>query len=211
MMSESVHRLGRNLRRIRTVHGLSSTELAGRANVARATLTAIEAGKGNPTVETLVALADVLGVTTSELLQDDKPTALSIIRAEPSNDSSQQMRLHFLRRFPLGPCIIDLSTFELDPEVEYRHHSTVEGSLVHLVLHRGELAIETDHDRETLHPGDYACFMVDLPCTLTAVGDISSGTLLMHYAADRAPAPPAERLRANAVRLPGQGASQMLP
>ncbi|MGD9514699.1 MULTISPECIES: helix-turn-helix domain-containing protein [Mycolicibacterium] len=210
-MSESVHRLGRNLRRIRTVHGLSSTELAGRANIARATLTAIEAGKGNPTVETLVALAGVLGVTTSELLEDDKPAALSIIRAEPTRDPRQVMRLHFLRRFPLGPCVIDLSTFELDPNVGYRHDCEIEGSLVHLVLHRGELAIETDNDKETLSPGDYGCFMVDLPCTLTAIGDVASGTLLMHYAAERAPAPPAGGQRTRPMRLPGRGASRMSP
>lgn len=31
---------------------------------------------------------------------------------------------------PLGPCVIDLSTFELDPDVGHRHYCDIEGSLV---------------------------------------------------------------------------------
>ena len=60
--------LGRNVRRARTARGIPASELARRAELARATLTEIEAGRANPTLETLETLAAELGTTASDLL-----------------------------------------------------------------------------------------------------------------------------------------------
>ena len=49
--------LGENVRRLRLERGLSVVELAARSGVARATLTQLESGRGNPTIETIAALA----------------------------------------------------------------------------------------------------------------------------------------------------------
>jgi transcriptional regulator with XRE-family HTH domain len=48
--------------------GLSLTELARRAGIAKSTLSQLESGAGNPSVETLWALAVALGVPFSRLV-----------------------------------------------------------------------------------------------------------------------------------------------
>src|SRR5262245_35142332 len=59
---------------------MSVLELSRRSGVARNTIAALERGEGNPTLETLYALADALGVALSELLVAPEP-AVSVVRA----------------------------------------------------------------------------------------------------------------------------------
>src|SRR5512146_2175474 len=61
--------IARALRRERTRVGLSLTELARRAGIAKSTLSQLEAGAGNPSVETLWALSVVLDVPFSRLVE----------------------------------------------------------------------------------------------------------------------------------------------
>src|SRR5919197_1417246 len=60
--------IGAALRDLRGRSGVSALELARRSGVARGTIAALEAGEGNPTVDTLYALANALGVPLSDLL-----------------------------------------------------------------------------------------------------------------------------------------------
>jgi transcriptional regulator with XRE-family HTH domain len=57
-----------NLRRLRVERGVSVSELARRSGVGRGPLTGLEAGRANPTIETLWALADALGAPFGDLV-----------------------------------------------------------------------------------------------------------------------------------------------
>ena len=61
------------LRRERERVGVSITELARRAGIAKSTLSQLEAGVGNPSVETLWALAVALGIPFSRLVEPSTP------------------------------------------------------------------------------------------------------------------------------------------
>jgi len=60
---------------------LSVLELSRRSGVARGTIAALERGEGNPTVDTLYALADTLGVPLSSLLE--APADSAAVRVVP--------------------------------------------------------------------------------------------------------------------------------
>ncbi len=61
---------------------LSVLELSRRSGVARGTIAALERGEGNPTVDTLYALADTLGVPLSSLLEAPADSAaVRVVRA----------------------------------------------------------------------------------------------------------------------------------
>lgn len=62
--------LARSLRRLRAQQGLGLNQLAHRAGLSAATLSGLEAGRGNPTMATLLALATELGVSAGDLLPD---------------------------------------------------------------------------------------------------------------------------------------------
>lgn len=53
----------------RAEHGISQVVLAHRASVARATISGIESGQGNPTVAMLEKIARVLGCGVNELFE----------------------------------------------------------------------------------------------------------------------------------------------
>src|SRR5215218_7602809 len=69
-----------SLRRERSRAGLSLSELAKRAGVAKSTLSQLEAASGNPSMETLWALGVALGVPFSALVEPPAP-AVQVIRA----------------------------------------------------------------------------------------------------------------------------------
>jgi transcriptional regulator with XRE-family HTH domain len=57
--------LGARIRRIRTDHGLTRDAVPG---VSRSSLDVIEAGRGHPSLDTLIRLADCFGVTLDDLV-----------------------------------------------------------------------------------------------------------------------------------------------
>src|SRR5882724_9739188 len=69
-----------SIRRERTRAGLSLTELARRAGIAKSTLSQLESGAGNPSLETLWALGTALGVPLSRLI-DPPRSDIRVIRA----------------------------------------------------------------------------------------------------------------------------------
>ena len=65
--------LARSLHRLRAQQRLSLTQLAHRSGISAATLCGLEAGRGNPTMATLLALARALAVPAGDLLPDTDP------------------------------------------------------------------------------------------------------------------------------------------
>ena len=61
--------LGRTARRLREGQNLTLADVAGRANISSAMLSRLETGRVSPSLETIVALAQSLGVTASVLMQ----------------------------------------------------------------------------------------------------------------------------------------------
>lgn len=67
-MAEVKHDLARNLKRIRSEKGVAQERLALDAGVDRTVVSKIEREVGNPSIETLLKLANQLNVTIVELL-----------------------------------------------------------------------------------------------------------------------------------------------
>lgn len=77
---ERLAQTGTRIRDARRVAGLSQAELASRCRVAAGTISRIERGAFEPSLSTLVAIAEVLGISPSEiLLGTSDPVALSAV------------------------------------------------------------------------------------------------------------------------------------
>ena len=79
-MSELGDRIATTLRRERERRDLSVSELARRAGVAKATVSQLENGGGNPSVETLWALASAMEIPFAVLV-DEGVRSPTLIRA----------------------------------------------------------------------------------------------------------------------------------
>jgi transcriptional regulator with XRE-family HTH domain len=67
--------LARNVLRLRREKDFSQHELAARARVTQALVSAIELEDANPTVESVARLARALGVTVADLFAEAPPRA----------------------------------------------------------------------------------------------------------------------------------------
>jgi len=73
--------LAANLRRLRIARRLSLSELARATGMSKATLSSVESGRSNPTIETLASLAGALRVSLGELLEEPPLGEVRIVRA----------------------------------------------------------------------------------------------------------------------------------
>jgi transcriptional regulator with XRE-family HTH domain len=181
--------LAQNLRRYRSLRGFSSSEVAQRSQIARATLSALEAGRGNPTLDTLSAIAGVLGVGVPELVAAGSDSAMTVVRATHEEQDAEGFTFRLLRRFKAGPCVIDFYDLHAREGEKQASEAHVPGVLEYLVVHAGELEITLEaggsHGQQAvIGPGDYVGFTADSPHAYAAIAGELRATLLIHYAAE---------------------------
>jgi quercetin dioxygenase-like cupin family protein/DNA-binding XRE family transcriptional regulator len=73
--------IARNMRRLRTDKGFTLDQLAARASVSRGMLIQIEQERTNPSVTTLVRIADALGVSIAQLVEISDAPAVRVVHA----------------------------------------------------------------------------------------------------------------------------------
>ena len=150
--------LSANVRRLRVAARVSLSELARATGVGKATLSAIENGRANPTVETLAALAAALGVTVVDLLATAPPDPVVVVRAgrgEPAGDGAERVG-----RLAAGA---EVSRAAFAPHADIEAAPLAAGARVHLVVTRGTLVTGPAERISELGSGDYATFPADVP------------------------------------------------
>ncbi|GAA3603188.1 XRE family transcriptional regulator [Marihabitans asiaticum] len=159
----AVSRIAAAVRVERERKGLSLSELARRASMAKSSLSQLEAGQGNPGVETVWALATALGVPFAALI--DPPQAESaLIRADegdPTRSDTAEYTALVLSHSPPG-VRRDLYRIEAEPTGPKRSDGHAAGTIEHVVLVRGRARVGTADDTVELLPGDYLRYAGDV-------------------------------------------------
>src|SRR5437763_11541718 len=99
--------LGTNLRARRDEQGISLSEVARRSGIAKGTLSQLESGAGNPTIETVFSLSNALQVPVSTLLNESAgPPAVLVRAADREVLSGAAVDLRMLRRLDLSSALV---------------------------------------------------------------------------------------------------------
>jgi transcriptional regulator with XRE-family HTH domain len=69
MKDTEIQRFAKNMKKLREAKGMSQGDMHRATGIDRAYTSNLEAGKQNPTLETIAKLAEVLGVGSGELLK----------------------------------------------------------------------------------------------------------------------------------------------
>ncbi|MEV4253341.1 XRE family transcriptional regulator [Spirillospora sp. NPDC049652] len=170
------------LRRERARGGLSLTEVARRAGVAKSTLSQLESGAGNPSVETLWALAVALDVPFAQLVAQPVPR-VQVIRAGegPSLTADRaDYRATVLASCPPGARrdVYQITAEPGPPRVSDPH---MPGVVEHVVLSTGRALVGLLDDPVELAPGDYIAYPGDLPHTFQALEPGTRATLISEH------------------------------
>ncbi|GAA1900530.1 XRE family transcriptional regulator [Streptomyces sodiiphilus] len=158
------------LRRERARTGLSLSEAARRAGVSKSTLSQLEAGRGNPSLETLWALCVTLDVPFSRLL-DPPRVRTRVIRAGqgPAVASAHaDYRATLLAACPHG-ARRDIYHVDAEPGTVHASDPHMPGVVEHVVLSHGRARAGVAGEEVELRPGDYVCYPGDLPHVFEAL------------------------------------------
>lgn len=164
-MSQPDRPLATNLRRLRRAAGLSVVELARRADLGRATLTQLEAGGGNPTLETLYALAGELNVTLADLIAepDTAPGPRVIRHGEGPATRGTVVEARLLHREQRADATIEHYAVTLHPGERQLSRAHPPGTREHLHLHSGRAVVGPADAPIELGADDYLDFPADVP------------------------------------------------
>jgi transcriptional regulator with XRE-family HTH domain len=167
--SEVQRALAANLRRLRIARGLSLSELARNTGIGKATLSGIENGRANPTVETVAGLAGALRIPLAELLGETPLGEVRIVRA--AQRGSEQPAGTPLRRLDASPPGAGLEVAEIALGAHEVHlcDAGVNGSRAHVYALQGKLITGPVARLTELGAGDYASFPADVPHLYEAV------------------------------------------
>ena len=176
--------LGANLRARREEQAISLSELARRSGIAKGTLSQLESGSGNPTIETVFSLSNALGVPVSSLLSErTEPDVLVVRSGDVDVLRGDAIDLRLLRKLDPAGGLVELYEQQVRPGAIQKSagHPGVEH---HLVL-SGRLRIGV-HGRDLeAGPGDYVSFRAAGPHEYEAVDGPVGSVLLLQYAAEQ--------------------------
>jgi transcriptional regulator with XRE-family HTH domain len=174
-----VNAVAANLRRLRADRGISSVALARDSGVARATLAQLEAGRGNPTLETLYALANTLGVGLAEVIGAPATEEVEVVRAdEGARVAGTAVRARLVAQTSARGRL-EIYDFALRADRRQRSDAHPAGVVEHLLVHAGRVRVGPESAPVELGPGDYARYAANVPHLYEALEPGTSATLLM--------------------------------
>lgn len=151
--------VGAQVRRRREQRGMTAAELARRAGLAKATLSSVESGVGNPTIETLDALAVALGLPLSDLLVRAEDGGPHVVRATPTDGEIQR---ELLRRVA-GGHQVEMWRLRMPPNAGFDGVPHATGTIEILTVASGSVVAGPEGEHVTLGPGDLLSFAADRP------------------------------------------------
>jgi len=151
--------------------GLTLSALAEQAGVAKSTVSLIERGQGNPSIDTVWALALALGVPFASLFHDEAPTDdVSVVREGDApvvaTDNAGQEGDGFVMRHLLtrtGGDLIEIYTSVLGDGAVRNVTAHVSGLFQHVAVATGTVEVSGESFSEVVSQGDLISFRADRP------------------------------------------------
>jgi transcriptional regulator with XRE-family HTH domain len=171
-----------SLRRERRRTGLSLTEVARRAGIAKSTLSQLESGTGNPSLETLWAICVALDAPFSRLLDPPRPH-IQVIRADEGPTVSAahaNYQATLLAACPPG-ARRDVYRIAAEPGHPRESQAHMAGVVEHVVLSSGRALVGVAGEPVELGPGDYICYPADLPHVFEALSPETLAVLVSEH------------------------------
>ncbi|AXI76437.1 XRE family transcriptional regulator [Peterkaempfera bronchialis] len=166
--------LARNLKRLRSDRGHTLDALAARSGVSRGMIVQIEQARTNPSVGTVVRLADALGVSIARLLDYAEGAAVRLVPAEqavplwttPAGSSGT------LQAGVEAPGPLELWSWRIEPGEGHSSDPHPPGTVELVRVDAGVLTLTVDGRDHTVPVGTTASFDAALPHAYRNTADL---------------------------------------
>ncbi|MDQ7905518.1 XRE family transcriptional regulator [Phytohabitans sp. ZYX-F-186] len=154
-----------HVRALRTARGWSLDELAGRSGVSKGMVVQIEAARTNPSVGTLVRIADAFGVTIARLLEpaEERTVRISDAESAPQLWRGGEGGYGRLLRGMNDPSFVELWEWRLAPGERHTSENHMPGTREVLHILDGTLTLTVDGTDHTVTAGQTIDFLADRP------------------------------------------------
>lgn len=166
-MTDAAAEAGARVRELREARGLSLSALARRSGLGKATLSGLEAGTRNPTLETLYAVATALGVPLTAVLGPRTATA-----------SGTAVDALLIDRYEDGAAVSETYRVRVRAGTPQLSAAHARGTREHLTVLAGTVLAGTRAAPARLGPGDCHSWPADVPHVYRA-GDADAEALLL--------------------------------
>jgi transcriptional regulator with XRE-family HTH domain len=155
--------IAHSLRRERARIGLSLSEVAKRAGIAKSTLSQLESASGNPSVETLWALSVALDVPFSRLVDPPRPR-VQVIRAGEGPAVASERASYVATVLSSCPpnARRDLYLITAEPGSAKESDPHMPGVVEHVVLASGRARVGPTEEPVEIGPNDYVAYPGDV-------------------------------------------------
>jgi len=149
--------IAQTVRRLRAERSWTLDELARRSGISRRLIVQIEQARANPSIGTLLRVADTFEVTLSELLPIQTATTASV------RPAGEELQLWSGPRGGAGRLLVshgplELWSWTLEPDEEHQSEAHRPGCIELLTITTGTLQLNVGTDTFTVNTGDNAWF-----------------------------------------------------
>ena len=168
------------LKRERARAGVSIAELARRAGIGKSTLSQLESGDGNPSVETLWALSVALGVQFSALVDPPRPMVEVIRFGEGTTIVAGEADFYSATLLSAARpgTRRDMYLIRAEPGTPRISDPHARGVVEHVVLTSGRALVGPTEQPVELGPGDYMNYPGDVEHIFDALDADSCAVML---------------------------------
>jgi transcriptional regulator with XRE-family HTH domain len=174
-------RIGRRVTVLRRERGLSLSELAARAGIGKATLSGVEAGTRNPTLETLYAITGQLGLPLAAVLAEPAElTGPAARRPEPgfTDVHGDAVTAHLNAVFDEPTVTFEYYRLLIRPGRRQTSPAHAAGVTEHLSVFSGRGSAGPVDAPIALAPGVYATWQADRPHVFEAVEEVVAALVI---------------------------------
>jgi len=175
--SELARTIGARLRELREASGISLGDLAAEARIGKGTLSELETGHRNPTLDTLFAVTTALGVALSAALPPGETRAAGAVAV-----SGEAIEAVLVDRFIDIAATTELYRVIVAAGRRQDSAAHAPGVTEHWIVYAGVLELGPIGETVRLGAGESTTFTGDVPHSYRAGGDADvTATLLVRY------------------------------
>jgi XRE family transcriptional regulator, regulator of sulfur utilization len=177
--------IAQNLIGIRKRKGFSQLQLARLSGTTRASIALLESGDGNPTLDSLLKLAQGLRISIDELISSPRAECKLVKAADVPVDRRSRQGVKLRKLLPDKLPATEMDELVLEPDAVLTGTPHVEGTREYFTCIKGEVVVAVLGDTYRLEKGDVISFPGDKPHSYNNSGTtIAQGISVVLFTAE---------------------------